>query len=201
MSTYQVVWKGPVNKTSGLGIASREYVRALRRQGVRTAVGKARRRSTRLSKKRRVLIYHYSPNTLNIRKERKQFKTIIVNTVWETTRIPKRWRRPINQADAVCVPSIQNKQAMQRSGVRVPIFVVPHGVNARTFTPKKKKMPGKIRSRKFIFISVFGFQHRKNPEALLRPIGKSSPPPTMFFCSSKQEDTHPTKIKNGSVPE
>ncbi|CAH1195437.1 hypothetical protein PAECIP111893_00694 [Paenibacillus plantiphilus] len=35
-------WKGPVNKASGLGIASREYVRALRRQGVSTVIGAVR---------------------------------------------------------------------------------------------------------------------------------------------------------------
>ncbi|WP_373230305.1 glycosyltransferase family 4 protein [Cohnella sp.] len=168
MTPYQVVWKGPVNKASGLGIASREYVRALRRQGVSTAVGAARSRSIQLSKKRKVLIYHYSPHTLNIRKERKHFNTIIINTVWETTRIPKRWRRTINQADAVCVPSLQNKQAMRNSGVRVPVFIVPHGVHARRFTPKSKKLPAKKTNRKFTFISIFGFQHRKNPEALLK---------------------------------
>lgn len=65
-SSYQVVWKGPVKKASGLGIASREYVKALRRQGVSTAIGAVRGRA---SKKRKVLVYHYSPNTLKIQKE------------------------------------------------------------------------------------------------------------------------------------
>jgi hypothetical protein len=167
-SSYQVVWKGPVNKASGLGIASREYVRALRRQGVNTAVGAVKSRKNQISMKRKVLIYHYSPNTLNIKKEIKHFKTIIINTVWETTRIPKRWIRTINQADAVCIPSLQNKQALRNSGIRIPIFIVPHGVNARIFTPNKKKLPSKKTNEKFTFISIFGFQHRKNSEALLK---------------------------------
>lgn len=163
-----MVWKGPLKSASGLGIASREYVRALRRQGVSTAVGTKRSRMTRYSKKRNVLIYHYAPNTLNIRRERKHFKTIIINTVWETTRIPKRWRTPINQADAVCVPSLHNKQAMRNSGIRIPIIIAPHGVHARKFTPKNKIWPSKKSNKTFTFISIFGFQHRKNPEALLR---------------------------------
>lgn len=167
-SSYQVVWKGPVNRASGLGIASREYVKALRQQGVNIAVGAVGSPKPLTSKMRKVLIYHHSPNTINIGKERKLFKTIIINTVWETTRIPKRWIKPINQADAVCVPSLQNKQAMLNSGIRVPIFIVPHGVNTRIFTPRKKKPPSKKTNEKFIFISVFGFQHRKNPEALLK---------------------------------
>jgi len=166
--SYRVVWKGPVNRASGLGIASREYVRALRRQGVEVAVGTDRNRMIRNAKKHKVLIYHHSPDTLDIRNERKQFQTIIVNTVWETTRIPKRWVGPINQADAVCVPSLHNKQALRNSGIKIPIYLVPHGVHARSFTPRKKKLPSKKNRERFVFISVFGFQHRKNPEALLR---------------------------------
>ena len=167
-SSYQVVWKGPVNKKSGLGIASREYVRALRRQGVDVAVGTERSGTTKTAKKHKVLIYHHSPRTLNAGKERKRFKTIIVNTVWETTRIPKWWIKPINQCDAVCVPSHQNKRALQNSGIQIPIFVVPHGVHARFFTPKKKQPPSEKTNGTFTFVSVFGFQHRKNPEALLK---------------------------------
>jgi len=165
--SYQVVWKGPIHRASGLGIASREYVKALRRQGVDTRVGKERSRTTNNSKKLKVLIYHYAPHTLNIKKERRHYKTIILYTIWETTRIPKRWLRPINQVDAVCVPSLQNKQALRNSGVRIPIFIVPHGVHTAIFTPKKK-MPFQKTNVKFTFVSVFGFQHRKNPEALLK---------------------------------
>lgn len=165
---YEVVWKGPVGRSSGLGIASREYVKALKGLGVRTTVGGTGRRAKSASKKRKVLIYHYVPHTLNVRKERKHFDTIIVNTVWETTRIQKRWVGPINQADAVCVPSQQNKRALRASGIRIPIFIVPHGVHARLFAPRKKPLPSKKANRPFTFISIFGFQHRKNPETLLR---------------------------------
>lgn len=172
MKRYQVVWKGPVNKRSGLGIASREYVSALRRQGVNTTVGGAKSVVTGKPKSKRVLIYHHSPAALNIKKERKHFNKIIINTVWETTRIPMSWRRTINRADAVCVPSIQNKAALRKSGVRVPIFIVPHGVHAYKFTPKNRKRLANKKNRRFTFISIFGFQHRKNPEGLLKAYWK-----------------------------
>jgi len=164
-SLYIVLWKGPINKASGIGIASREYVRALRHLGVNVTI--SAKSAAPIPQKNRVLIYHYSLNSLNIKKERKHFKTIIINTVWETTRIPRRWIGKINQADAVCVPSHQNKQALLHSGIRIPIFIVPHGVHARMYTPKTK-LPLNKMNRKFTFISVFGFQHRKNPEALLK---------------------------------
>jgi glycosyltransferase involved in cell wall biosynthesis len=68
----------------------------------------------------------------------------------------------------VCVPSLHNKKAMRNSGIRVPIYIVPHGVHATMFTPRKKTIPSRKTNAKFTFLSVFGFQHRKNPEALLR---------------------------------
>lgn len=157
---YQVVWKGPVRRASGTGMASREYVNALRRQGVRTIVGGGR--THRRSRTKSVLIYHYPPHTLHFAKERKRFDRIIVNTVWETTRIPRRWVGPLNKADAVLVPSRHNQRAMRNSGVTSPVYIVPHGVNTRFFTPRRR------RRRPFTFVSVFRYQHRKNPETLLR---------------------------------
>ncbi|MCR8636757.1 glycosyltransferase family 4 protein [Paenibacillus radicis (ex Xue et al. 2023)] len=170
MTPYKVVWKGPVERASGLGIASREYVYALKRLGVDVTVGAARNRLFHdgSNRKRKILIYHHSPNTINMSKERKAYDRIILNTVWETTKIPRRWLANINKFDAVCVPSIQNKHAMRNSGVRVPIFIVPHGVHSQTYNPSNKKLSIPEAKGKFIFVSVFGFQHRKNPEALLR---------------------------------
>lgn len=167
---YKVTWKGPVHKASGLGIASREYVNALKRLGVNVTVqgtdsGGGAGGGARM---RKVLIYHHPPNTINMKKERSYYDRIILNTVWETTRIPRSWMAQINKFDAVCVPSLHNKQALRNSGVKVPIFIVPHGVHSQIFTPINQKLPLSNAKGRFVFVSVFGFQHRKNPEALLR---------------------------------
>ena len=69
-SLYIVLWKGPINKASGIGIASREYVRALRHLGVNVTI--SAKSAAPIPQKNRVLIYHYSLNSLNIKKERKQ---------------------------------------------------------------------------------------------------------------------------------
>jgi len=163
---YIVVWKGPWRRATGLGIAGREYVKALKDLGVSVVIGERGRQKALASPLPKVLVYHYAPHTLRVRKERRHVNALIVNTVWETTRIPRRWVRPINQADAVCVPSRHNRLALHRSGINVPIYIAPHGVHARRFTPGRKPMPSK--KRRFTFLSVFGFQHRKNPETLLR---------------------------------
>lgn len=169
MAKMQVVWRGPVKRASGLGIASREYVAALRRQGVNVKVGsdpRVKKKGT--AKKRRVLIYHQLPQKLNLAQERKRFNRIILNTVWETTRIPRGWVRKINKFDAVCVPTTQNIIALRRSGIKIPIYKVPHGINGNKFKPGNKKYHLPIAKGRFVFVSVFGFQHRKNPETLLR---------------------------------
>ncbi|MFC5653547.1 glycosyltransferase family 4 protein [Paenibacillus solisilvae] len=179
MKSYQVCWDGPVYRTSGIGIASREYALALHRKGVNvkimTARG-ARFNSTlrRLALKplardrKKVLVFHGTPNSLPMIKARKQFKYILLNTVWETTKIPKQWFPQINRFDAVCVPSVQNKRAMKRSGVKKPVFIVPHGVNTLAYTPSNKKLYLGLPKGTFVFVSVFTFQHRKNPETLLK---------------------------------
>lgn len=166
MKPYYVVWKGPVHKKSGLGGASRAYVRSLKRQGVTVRVGALRNGIT--VKVKKALIYHHIPTHMHWKKERINYDPIILNTVWETSRTPKGWLSNMNKFDAICVPSQHNKRALQNSGVKVPIFIVPHGVNTVEFHPKNKKLTLPRAAGKFTFVSVFGFQHRKNPEGLLR---------------------------------
>jgi len=174
MKPYKVVWRGPVGRLTGLGNASRHYVKALRGQGVKVKVEGKRKRKTppRPLAGKRVLVHHYTPNTINFKAERKRFDRIILNTVWETTRIPAAWRPYMNHFDAIFVPSKQNRRALIASGVKVPIYIVPHGVNSRAYHPKNAKFHLRNDAGKFVFLSVFTFQHRKNPEGLLRAYWK-----------------------------
>ncbi|MGG1550225.1 glycosyltransferase family 4 protein [Paenibacillus ferrarius] len=166
MKPYHVVWKGPVHKKSGLGRASRAYLRSLRRQGVPVSVGSTKNHLT--SKVKKALIYHHIPTQMQWKKLRSSYDPIILNTVWETSKTPKSWLSNMNKFDAICVPSQHNKRALRNSGVKVPIYMVPHGVNTGEFHPDNKKMSLPGAAGKFIFVSIFGFQHRKNPEGLLR---------------------------------
>ncbi|CAI6081686.1 glycosyltransferase family 4 protein [Cohnella sp. JJ-181] len=170
MGAYSVVWKGPVRRGSGLGIASRNYVRALRRQGVRVSVDHD---GMRAGAGLRVLVWHYPPDRIRLSQEKRRYDRVILNAVWETTRIPRSWMRDINRFDAIMVPSRQNKEAFRASGVTSPIFIVPHGVNTSFFRPGNRPLKVKGTAGKFVFVSVFGFQHRKNPETLLKAYWKA----------------------------
>ncbi|MBY9080286.1 glycosyltransferase [Paenibacillus sp. HN-1] len=170
MSSYRCEWRGPIQATSGLGAASRGYVRALRRHGV--AVSTGIQRTGGLPKNqadsRTVLICHTQPHRVQVQKEKKRYARVILNTVWETTRTPDSWKPNLNRFDAIFVPSRQNKEALRNSGVKVPIYIVPHGVNTGEYRPDHPKMHVPGAGGRFVFVSVFGFQHRKNPEGLLR---------------------------------
>jgi len=53
-------------------------------------------------------------------------RRIIGHTVWETDRLPAHWPALINLLDAVIVPTAWNREVFLASGVRIPIWVVPH---------------------------------------------------------------------------
>lgn len=191
MKNYQVVWRGPVLDATGYGTASREYALALDRQGVDvkietytwgfSCIGAEKYEKARLRylikkayarNKQRILIYHTPPGNIDTREDRKKFNYSILNTVWETPKIPNSWLSIINKFDAVCVPCSQNIEAMINSGVNIPVFLVPHGADTNKYRPENKKLSLAEAEGKFIFVSVFDFQHRKNPETLLKAYWK-----------------------------
>jgi glycosyltransferase involved in cell wall biosynthesis len=186
MKDYQVIWKGPVLDATGYGTASREYVLALDRQGVDVKIetyswnfpysmedqDKRNRLMQLIEKpvttdKLRILIYHSPPGVIE-KKDRLQFDRCLLNTVWETSRIPDSWLPILRTFDAVCVPCKHNIDALKRSGVTVPVFLAPHGADTKMFHPDNEKTGLKEAEGKFVFVSIFDFQHRKNPEGLLR---------------------------------
>jgi glycosyltransferase involved in cell wall biosynthesis len=90
----------------------------------------------------------------------------IMVTVCETDRIPQSWVQACNAVDLVVVPSLWCKAAFERSGVRKPLMVVPHGVH---FTMDDVVQPS-FEHRRTTFLHVSGalsFPARKGTSALL----------------------------------
>jgi glycosyltransferase involved in cell wall biosynthesis len=190
MSDYQVVWRGFIHGNTGYARASREYLLALHRAGVdvrleplvHTHTNETEIRITMDEQgkqlyelinnpisisKPKVLIYHSQPNDVNVDELKKTFKYVIINTVWETTKIPDNWLEPCNKADAILLPSSQNINAFKDSGVTTPIYLVPHGADIETYNLNNTPLPINDIEDKFTFLSVFQWQHRKSPEVLL----------------------------------
>ncbi len=216
MSEYQVVFRGRVFHTGGFGTACREYIYSLDKLGVDVKIGTSAaylpeidseiRNLSHLIKKPmsktkpKVLVYHNHPYNIDLKKARKDYKHIILNTVWETTKIPKDWFPTINEFDAVCVPSKQNMEALKFSGVKVPIFHVPHGADTAFFNPAIKKLQVDGAQGKFIFFSVFDFQHRKNPEGLFKAYWEEFKPDENVLLIVKTHWSGNEKMGN-SIPQ
>ncbi|MCA1656729.1 MAG: glycosyltransferase, partial [Actinobacteria bacterium] len=83
----------------------------------------------------------------------------------EVTGLPQTWVDGCNSMDEVWVPSTFNVETFKVSGVRVPIRVMPLGVDVDYFHPG---ITGYRPSTSFTFLSVFEWGERKAPEVLLR---------------------------------
>jgi glycosyltransferase involved in cell wall biosynthesis len=64
----------------------------------------------------------------------------------------------LNQQEAIIVPCNYNKEVFQKSGIRVPIYVVPLGVDTSIFRPMEKY---KNKSGPFTFLMAGKFEARK----------------------------------------
>lgn len=126
---------------SGYSVAARAYISALCDAGFKitweSVTGKQSKDLT-LSPDLQSLAYeaidydcviiHAMPSVYFsfVEAERKAGKKIFGFTVWEHDFLPEGWADEINTLDAVMVPCVWNKECFERSGVVIPIFVVPH---------------------------------------------------------------------------
>lgn len=65
--------------------------------------------------------------------DRFRAEDLFVNTMWESSRLPADWIRRLNLARAVIVPSRFCARVFRESGVRVPVEVVPEGVDPAAY--------------------------------------------------------------------
>lgn len=90
----------------------------------------------------------------------------IAYSMLESTAIPSEWVSILNkQFDAVVVPSPFLVQVYQNSGVKKPIFVMPHGIYIEEFLNKPIK---RYANEPFVFGMSAGFWPHKNHVLLLK---------------------------------
>lgn len=108
-------------------------------------------------------------------------------TMLEVTGLPKEWVRQANEMDEVWVPSFFNVETFRNSGVKVPIHLMPLGVDTNYFNPLIKKFP---LSDDFKFLTVFEWGERKAPEALLVAFNRAfrAKDPVVLLCKANCTD-------------
>lgn len=87
----------------------------------------------------------------------------IGQTVWEADSIPRRWHAELAAADEIWVPTRWNADVLRRSGLTVPIRVVPHAIES---TPASAP-PMTWSSDRFKFLTISAWEWRKRPDLLL----------------------------------
>jgi glycosyltransferase involved in cell wall biosynthesis len=96
-----------------------------------------------------------------------EFRINIARTTFETDRIPSNWVPVLNQFKEVWVQSTFNLRTFEKSGVHVPLRLIPNFFDVSTYTPHGKKMPLPA-TNKYLFLSIFDLQDRKGYEILLK---------------------------------
>lgn len=188
MRDYQLVWRGIVHDSTGYAKDCRETILSLDKLGVDIKLEMVNPSNTpammmqqevvqklnELAKKpyakdkMKILVLHLQPHQIDMEEAKEGYDMIIIRSVWETSRVPQEWFPNVNMADALMLPCHQNKEASINSGVTVPIKVVSEGIYLDEFSPEAERA-GVINPRKeFVFLSIFGWGHRKAPDLLLK---------------------------------
>lgn len=175
-------WKGPILDMSGYASAGRGYLVAAEAAGI---VVQARDRSRSLNLQNKGIdqpildmydrlmkndvpadsptLQHQVPPCFTLDKTSKK---ALAYTIFEMAGIPTGWVQPCNAMDEIWTGSEYSKQAFIRSGVTVPIHILPHAIDVDAF---KSAKPWQIENRRsFAFLSVFDFTSRKGWKDLLR---------------------------------
>ncbi len=91
----------------------------------------------------------------------------IGKTTFETDGLSAEWVSKCNLMDEIWVPTEFNAETFRRSGVKVPLFVIPEGVDPDFYRPglQPLSIPG---LKGFTFLSVFEWTFRKGWDLLLK---------------------------------
>jgi len=134
-----------------------------------------------------------------IEQERQAGRRILGYTVWELEDLPAHWPAILNQLDGVLVPCQWNVEVFRRSGVSVPIHVVPHlpqfddlaKADAPARAALRARLPRDDRQR-FVFYTVGYWSNRKAPYLALEAYWKAfdaSDPVLMIVKTSRNDIT------------
>lgn len=182
MNIKGIKYVGPVFDASGYGQACRGYVLALHRLGIPITLGAVSFEKelpdlgkdgdilkSLLNKKidYNIVILHLTPEHWANLREPDKFN--VGYCVWETDKLHPDWVIHINNNVEGCMVSCDwNVEVYKKSGIDIPVFSVPHGINIDDFNDVKPYDIKGVSSTAYKFYSIFQFIERKHPTALLK---------------------------------
>lgn len=106
--------------------------------------------------------------TANIEAEPKPGLLNILYSFFEYDRIPPTWVQKVNQFHAVIVPCVANAQALARSGVNIPILVMPTPTDTCLYTRVWQPYEIPAAKDRTIFYNICQLSAKKGIDLLLR---------------------------------
>jgi GT2 family glycosyltransferase len=202
---HELLWQSLINFPTGYAMSSRELLKTLDEQGVRTvyryvygprtvfplaepeATGDYRLdviRSRRLPRRPAAAVTYGQADVFH--RNRGRYK--IGYTMLEVDGFPPEWVREANRMDEVWVPSAFNRDGFLRCGLRRPVHVMPLGVDAHYFHPRVVAHPNP--AGEFVFLSVFEWGERKEPWLLLKTFNEvfRADEPVRLLCKIMNRD-------------
>lgn len=176
-----VKYIGPVFDGSGYAEAARNYVLSIYRKGYPITLAPISFEKTRpnLGKDGEILqslvnnkipydkvIVHSTPDLWQ-NFTRFDEKYIIGYTVWESSRIHPVWTEACNKANEIWLPCEWNMELFKESGVTTPLYKIPHAIDVPDLSTLPNFNLDGVSEDTFVFYSIFQWQERKNPYALL----------------------------------
>lgn len=136
----KLVWEANADTFSGFGSAGMNIVKTLGKLGVDVSFNgkqfdEGAFRDAEFDKYKKsalpdsVMVQFRQPGQFR----RKMTERMFGYTPWETTKVPLSWIARMNAMEAMFTTCQQNVQAFKDSGVKVPVYVYHHGVDAKVF--------------------------------------------------------------------
>ena len=141
-----------------------------------------------------VCIQHILPHFMEYSSK---FKKNIALYATETDNfIDSDWARRINLMDEAWVINNQMAQASSKSGVTVPIKVIPHATNFSKFEKTYDKLNFPSAKNNFVFYTVADWNKRKNIEAFIRAFHTEfdADEPASLLIKTSQHGVEPEQL-------
>jgi len=181
MELRGIKYVGPFFDASGYGQASRGYALALHKMGVPLVIKPVSFEEVKpdLGEEGKILFglqkekvdYNIVLTHLTAEWWEKHYepdKTNIGYTIWETDKLHPDWPGWINKYHAAMVGSEWNVEVCKKSGVTIPIYSVPHGIDLSRFDDVTSYVLPGVKKNAYKFYGIFQFTERKHPVALIK---------------------------------
>ena len=182
MEIQGIKYIAPVFDMSGYAQAARAYVIALHKLGIPLTItpvsfedgmadfgedGKIISNLVNKNINYNIVIIHLTVEHYEKMIEKDKFN--IGYSIWETNRIHDEWVNWLNSTVDVCFTGSKwGTEVYKNSGVKIPIFTIPHTINVEDYDNITPYLIAGVPENAYKFYALFQFFERKHPTALIK---------------------------------